>query len=198
MADDVATIVRLRIEQVTEDPRNARQHPTRNLKAITTSLKRFGQQRPIIIDATGKILAGHGTYRALRAIKARSVLCLRSALTGPNALAYAITDNRTSDLAEWDAAELRRQLADLTIDDKAAAQATGFSPDELAALRVDGHAIDATQSDLTSTALIFMRFTMTIDEYERMTRWLDDAAVEQRAAMILAAIRDADETLRAS
>lgn len=46
------------------DPENARQHDERNLKAIGASLRHFGQQKPIVALASGKIIAGNGTFLA--------------------------------------------------------------------------------------------------------------------------------------
>ena len=47
-----------------EDPKNARKHGSKNLDAIVKSLSTVGQQKPIVVDQTGKIIAGNGTYRA--------------------------------------------------------------------------------------------------------------------------------------
>ena len=39
------------IDSLEPDPENARVHGSDNLKAITTSLKRFGQARPLVVTA---------------------------------------------------------------------------------------------------------------------------------------------------
>ena len=41
------------------DPANLRKHGRRNLDAIKASLRRFGQQKPIVVDAKGIVLAGN-------------------------------------------------------------------------------------------------------------------------------------------
>ena len=48
------------------DPENARQHDERNLKAIGARLRHFGQQKPIVALASGKIIAGNGTFLAVQ------------------------------------------------------------------------------------------------------------------------------------
>lgn len=108
----------LRVETVTLaslalDPHNARRHPERNLEAIQASLKRFGQQKPVVVDADGKIVAGNGTVAGALALGWKSIDIVRTELRGPEARAFAIADNRTGELAEWDAAELQRQLDEL-------------------------------------------------------------------------------------
>jgi ParB-like chromosome segregation protein Spo0J len=54
----------LPIDQVHADPANARRHPQRNLDAIMSSLARFGQQKPIVIDEQNICRAGNGTLAA--------------------------------------------------------------------------------------------------------------------------------------
>ena len=108
----------LKVETVTLaslelDPRNARRHPERNLESIKSSLTRFGQQKPIVVDADGVIVAGNGTYAAAKALGWKSIDVVRTKLRGAEARAFAIADNRTGELAEWDAAELKAQLDEL-------------------------------------------------------------------------------------
>lgn len=90
------------IDDLTEDPRNARRHGDRNLTAIRFSLAAHGQQRPVVIDADNVILAGNGTVKAAKQLGWKSVQAIVVPLTGTEAMAYAIADNRTAELAEWD------------------------------------------------------------------------------------------------
>jgi hypothetical protein len=55
-------------------------------------------------------------------------------LTSGDAIAYAIADNRTSELAEWDDDILAAQLQGLLTEDEELLDAAGFDEDELAAL----------------------------------------------------------------
>lgn len=42
------------------DPKNSRRHPARNLAAIQTSIEQFGQTKPIVLAADGRmVLAGN-------------------------------------------------------------------------------------------------------------------------------------------
>jgi DNA modification methylase len=59
---------------------------------------------------------------------------VRSHLTGAEATAYAIADNRTAELAEWDEESLAQQLAALQIEDEELLAATGFDEKELEAM----------------------------------------------------------------
>jgi len=110
---------------------NARLHDRRNLEAIKSSLQRFGQQKPIVVGPDGSIIAGNGTWTAAKALGWTEISVIRSNLVGPEATAYAIADNRTAELAEWDDAILVEALVGLQSADEALATATGFSRGEI-------------------------------------------------------------------
>ena len=116
------------------DPANVRKHGEKNLGAIKSSLLRFGQQKPIVVDAKGIVRAGNGTLAALKALGWKDVRIVRSTLEGSEATAYAIADNRTAELAEWDDDALAQTLAALQIEDEELAVATGFDAKEIDAL----------------------------------------------------------------
>ena len=52
-------IKKIAIEKLSNDPANARKHDDRNIEAIVGSLRRFGQQKPIVVDVTGVVRAGN-------------------------------------------------------------------------------------------------------------------------------------------
>jgi site-specific DNA-methyltransferase (adenine-specific) len=125
---------RVKIDTLTLDPANVRRHPANNLDAIKASLTRFGQQRPVLVNDKGIIIAGNGTVMAAKALGWDHINIVRTALQGSEATAYAIADNRTAELAEWDDDALAQQLAALQIEDEELARAAGFTEKEIAAL----------------------------------------------------------------
>lgn len=114
------------------DPVNARVHTTRNIDAIRASLRTFGQRRAIIVDRNGVIVAGNGTFEAAKAENWTTIECVVFPGDPAEARAYAIADNRTAELAEWDYDILLEQLGTFDPDMLAA---VGFDPDELAELQ---------------------------------------------------------------
>ncbi len=122
---------RVTVASLLFDPANVRKHGERNLDAIKASLARFGQQKPIVVDADGIVRAGNGTLMAAKALGWDEIEIVRTNLCGSEATAYAIADNRTAELAEWDEGALAEQLAALQIDDEALAEATGFDASEI-------------------------------------------------------------------
>lgn len=119
------------LSELNLDPSNVRKHDGKNLGAIKGSLAKFGQQKPIVVDAKGIILAGNGTYAAAKELGWDKIDVVRTDLEGPEAIAYAIADNRSSELAEWDIAGLGKELEALDaigFD----LEAIGFDEDDLA------------------------------------------------------------------
>lgn len=116
------------IPGLSPDPANTRLHDGRSIDAIKASLRRFGQQKPVVIDAAGVVIAGSGTLEAARALGWTHVAAIRSDLAGVDRTAYAIADNRTAELSRWDDAALRQVMGSLPGD---AAEAAGWTPQEL-------------------------------------------------------------------
>ena len=113
------------------DPSNVRKHDARNLASIKASLTRFGQQKPIVVNHKNVIVAGNGTWEAAVALGWKEIGVVRSSLQGAEGTAYAIADNRTAELAEWDDAGLAATLAALQNDQSIDELATGFSEEEI-------------------------------------------------------------------
>ncbi len=110
---------------------NIRMHDERNIKAIAASLKRFGQQKPIIINPAGEILAGNAMYLAARRLGWKSITTVVTGLTGPDAKAFAVADNRTAELAKWNDEALISLLQELRAEDAGLFAATGFDDDDV-------------------------------------------------------------------
>jgi len=116
------------------DPANVRKHSPRNIETIKGSLARWGQQKPIVIDKDGVVVAGNGTVEAARLLGWQTIRVVRTTLKGSDRTAYAIADNRSAELAEWDdglAAALASLQQDGVLED---VEVTGFTEAEIAAL----------------------------------------------------------------
>jgi DNA modification methylase len=117
------------IETLNLDPANARTHDERNLAAIRGSLARFGQRLPLVVQEQGMIVrAGNGRLLAARELGWTHVAAVVVDESEVEATAFAIADNRSSELAEWDDETLAKLLESLP--DEAFA-ATGFDDTDL-------------------------------------------------------------------
>lgn len=127
------------IEQVAGDDlipyaRNSRTHSEEQTAQIAASIREFGFTNPVLIDAQGGIIAGHGRVLAARKLKMAEVPYIRlDYLTETQKRAYIIADNKLALNSGWDdemlALELG-ELGDLDFD----LELTGFSLDEIEAL----------------------------------------------------------------
>ena len=127
----------VRIEQLNEDPSNVRKHGQRNLEAIKASLAKFGQPKPIVVGRDNVIVAGNGTMRAAQALGWESIDVVYTELEGADRTAFAIADNRTAELAEWDEG-LADLLSELQADESIDHLATGFDDSEIDQLIAGG------------------------------------------------------------
>lgn len=125
-------IKEVKIDDLNLDPDNARRHSPRNIEAIAASLSEFGQRRPIVVH-NETVIAGNGTLQAAQTLgwDSVSVTYVPSDWSDDRARAYAVADNRTAELADWDNEILLATLNDL---DPQLLAATGFDVQDLDSL----------------------------------------------------------------
>lgn len=106
------------IQDLQLDPNNARKHDKKNLDAIAGSLKQFGQRKPIVITEDNIIVAGNGTVTAAKQLGWTDIKVVRVPKDWDEnqVKAFALADNRTAELAEWDKDILASQIIDLQTD----------------------------------------------------------------------------------
>lgn len=118
------------IGELNADPANARRHPDHNLAAIEASLRRWGQRFPIVVQRQGMVVrAGNGRLEAARRLGWTHLAAVVVDEDSVEATAFALADNRSSELAEWDDEALAALLQSLPTD-----VPTGFSEGDLEAL----------------------------------------------------------------
>lgn len=101
--------------------------------AVAKSIENFGFNVPIICDQHFTIIAGHTRWKAAKKIGMELVPVIILELNENQRKAFAIADNKTARIAEWDYARLCRLLDELqknTID----LSTIGYSKVELQAL----------------------------------------------------------------
>lgn len=124
-------VVEMKVGQLSADPANVRSHDEKNIAAIMVSLQTFGQQKPIVVDKSSVVRAGNGTLEAAKRLGWNEIACCVSQLVSTEMTAYAIADNRTSELASWDRMQLASVLKELEYESSELMQATGFTAEEL-------------------------------------------------------------------
>lgn len=117
--------------------RNARTHSDAQVSQLAASIKEFGFNNPVAIDADGMILCGHGRVMAAQKLHLTEVptVCL-SHLSDTQVKAYILADNKLALNAGWDNDMLKVELEDLK-DSDFDLNLTGFSDDELKDILVE-------------------------------------------------------------
>lgn len=95
--------------------RNARKHSDEQVAQLAASIREFGFNAPVLVDAENGIIAGHGRVLAARKLGLESVPCLRlNHLSDTQRRAYILADNRLAELGGgWDEEMLGIELSDL-------------------------------------------------------------------------------------
>ena len=127
-------IEQISIDDLTPYVRNSRTHSTEQIAQVAASIREFGFTNPVLIDATGGIIAGHGRVLAARQLNLDQVPCLRlSHLSETQKRAYVIADNKLAENSGWDMEMLAAEFEDL-LNQEFNAALTGFSDDEIGKL----------------------------------------------------------------
>lgn len=97
--------------------RNSRTHSEEQVAQIAASIREFGFTNPVLVDAEGGIIAGHGRVMAARKLGMTKVPVIELGhLTETQRRAYVIADNKLALNAGWDEELLRLELEDLAAD----------------------------------------------------------------------------------
>lgn len=110
---EIMEIKRVKLSEIRPYEKNPRRNDSA-VDAVAASIKEFGWQQPIVVDKDGVIIAGHTRYKAAKKLKCKEVpVVYADNLTEEQVKAYRLADNKTSELAEWDADLLSEELLDL-------------------------------------------------------------------------------------
>lgn len=131
---DALAVVYRPIDALIPYARNARTHSDAQIAQIAGSLREFGFTNPVLVDADGTIIAGHGRVLAARQLDMKQIptICLAH-LTEAQRRAYVLADNKLAEQAGWDKELLSLELADLSTQGFDVAL-IGFSDGELRTL----------------------------------------------------------------
>ena len=170
----------IEIAKLIIDPKNVRLHGEANMSAIVESLRAFGQQKPILIQEDNTIIAGNGTVAAATQLGWKEVTAIRTSLKGEESMAYAIADNRTAELAEWDMDALANQLGFLKMCEGDLVKASGWIEPETFTQQPTQEQEETQEQYSTSAApenqsLIVKQIVMIFEKsiYDRVVEGMD-------------------------
>lgn len=127
----VKTIEMRSVEALIPYRGNARSHSRAQIKQIADSINAFGFVNPILVDADGQVIAGHGRLAAAKHLGLTEVPVLAvTHLTPAEKRAYILADNRIAEKAGWDRDILAIELAAL-VEFDFDVELTGFAIAEI-------------------------------------------------------------------
>ena len=128
------TASRLRIRHVDPGKLKPWEKNPRKLKyavgPVVRSIKQFGFNVPILCNADLRVIAGHARLEAAKRLGMEKVPVAVLPLEGNDCELFAIAENKTGELADWDTPKLKEILDGLR-SEKCALDALGFSSHEL-------------------------------------------------------------------
>lgn len=117
--------------------KNSRTHSAAQVAQIAASITAFGFTNPVLIDAKGGIIAGHGRVLAAKSLGLESVpVLVLDHLTEAQRRAYVIADNKLAMNAGWDEDLLREEIEALGAEEVDLA-VLGFSDGELQSITLE-------------------------------------------------------------
>lgn len=163
--------------------------------AVAESIRQFGFNVPILCDRDMTIIAGHVRWQAAKRLGMETVPVIQLELTSAQRDAFAVADNKTAEIADWDYAMLTDILAALP-DHGIELRSLGFRESELDAILkperdFDWEAFSEDLSDVQSTAVrVLLPVKVPIEQKQMLHAAIEQYAVQQ-------AIHDEDRAVRA-
>ena len=156
------TVVMREVSTIAPYEKNPRKNDAA-VARVAESIRRFGFQQPLVLDADGTIIVGHTRYKAALSLELRYVPCVVAEhLSAEEVKAYRIADNKLNELAEWDDELLKLELGDLSDLDFPLTD-LGFSAEELQGLMGDDAPSGDAAADPEGDVAITSRFQVVVE-----------------------------------
>ncbi len=166
--------LRVPIDTVQPFPGNPREG---DVGAIAESLRRFGQQKPIVVqESTRYIVAGNHLWKAAKALGWDEIAANVADLDDREATAYLVADNRTAELGSYDEEALGDFLSKLAREGNL--RGTGYDGEDvddfLRKLERDGLKVEAEvtfgEELLESHNYLVLYFDNDLDWHSAVTK----------------------------
>ena len=103
------------IASLKPNPKNAKQHPQKQIELLAANILQFGMTQPLVVDENDVVLCGHGRLQACKLAGLSTVLVVRlTHLSPPEKKALALADNKLAELGTWDFEILAEDLKELS------------------------------------------------------------------------------------
>lgn len=110
-------IVYKRVDELKGNPKNPRKNDGA-VDSVAKSIEKYGFKNPLIIDVDNIVWCGNTRLKAAKKLGLEEVPCIVvKDLTPKQMEEYALLDNKTNEIAEWDLDLLSEILPELDLDD---------------------------------------------------------------------------------
>ena len=121
--------------------------------AVAESIRSFGFNVPILCDQNLTIVAGHTRWKAAKKIGMDKVSVIVVEMTDAQRRAFAIADNKTAEIADWDFPKLREVLEELR-SEEIDIKNLGFSDEEIRRLILNEDADENIAPEVNDTSVL--------------------------------------------
>lgn len=105
-----------------------------DIQAVANSYKRFGQRKPIVALPDGTVIAGNHQLAAAKQLGWTHIAVTRVDDDDATAKAFALADNRTADLGDYDNDAIADFIEAVAAADPELVLDAGYTPDDVAAI----------------------------------------------------------------
>jgi ParB family chromosome partitioning protein len=97
---------------------------------VTESIRSFGFNVPILCNQDLTIIAGHTRWKAAQKLGLNRVPVIVVEMTDAKRRAFAVADNKTAEIADWDFPRLKEVIEELRSED-VDIRSLGFTDEEM-------------------------------------------------------------------
>jgi DNA modification methylase len=123
------------------------------VNAVAQSIRSFGFKVPILCDQNLTIIAGHTRWKAAKKLGMNTVPVIMIEMTDAQRRAFAVADNKTAEIADWDFPKLKEVLEELRSED-IDIKSLGFSDEEIRRLILDEDDDENVIPEIDNTAVV--------------------------------------------
>ena len=162
--------------------------------AVERSIRSFGFNVPILCNKDFTIIAGHTRWKAARRIGMKTVPVIVLQMTGAQQRAFAVADNKTAEIADWDWPKIQEVLEKLRSED-VDLSSLGYSCAELEALLTpeedfnwDAFDLEAASDSGSAVVLLPVKIQLEMKEAfkEAVEQYAEKLGISGRDSAIVA------------
>lgn len=164
-----------------------------NVQAIAASYSEFGQLKPVVVrpndDGTYTVIAGNHQVEAAKSLGWDSIAAVQMETDNNTAIAFALADNRTSELGTISANDLITMIQEVSIDYGDLVQNLGWDDFEMAAMYEDTSVDFVDERGYVAPVMVDPLPISISSETQKTDGMVNDIQVDQKDAAVMGAAK---------